>query len=178
MNIRWISILVMVAVLGCGQAGSGDQATPTVAKAIAVVMATAGNSVSGEITFQATDQGIRVTGRLEGLTPGEHGFHIHQYGDCSAPDGSSAGGHFNPANSAHASPTSAERHVGDLGNITADEHGIVELDMVDSQLAFSGPNSIIGRAVVVHGGPDDFTSQPSGAAGPRVGCGVIGIASN
>lgn len=178
MSIRWISMLVMVAMVGCGSARNSGQATPTVAKAVVVISATSGNTVNGVITFQATEQGIRVVGRLEGLTPGEHGFHIHQYGDCSAADGSSAGGHFNPANSAHGSPASAERHVGDLGNITADEHGIAELDMVDSQLAFSGPNSIIGRAVVVHGGPDDMQSQPSGAAGPRVGCGVIGIASD
>ncbi|MFP6572139.1 MAG: superoxide dismutase family protein, partial [Vicinamibacterales bacterium] len=110
---------------------------------------------------------------LTGLTAGtEHGFHVHQYGDCSASDGTSAGGHFNPHGADHAGPDAASRHVGDLGNSEA------TYDRVDTQLAFEGESSIIGRGFIVHGGIDDLSSQPSGSAGPRIACGVIGIAAD
>ena len=97
-------------------------------------------------------------------------------GDCSAADGTSTGGHFNPENKNHGGPTDAERHVGDMGNIEAAADGTAHLELSDSLLAFSGKHSIIGRAIIVHAGEDDLTSQPTGAAGARVACGVIGIA--
>jgi Cu-Zn family superoxide dismutase len=137
---------------------------------------TQGNAAKGTVYFYRTDQGVRVVAEVTGLTPGLHGFHIHQYGDCSAPDGTSAGGHFNPAAEPHAGPDAARRHAGDLGNLSADTSGSARYDRVDSHIRLSGPDSIVGLAVIVHAQPDDLTSQPTGNAGARVACGVIGTA--
>lgn len=147
-----------------------------VKKAVAVITPTEGNKVNGVVTFEETPLGVKVHAQIKGLSPGEHGFHVHQFGDISASDGTSAGGHFNPFEKPHAGPSDAARHVGDLGNIKADESGEAHLMTHDAHLALSGPGSIIGHAVVVHGGTDDLSSQPAGAAGPRVGVGVIGVA--
>jgi Cu-Zn family superoxide dismutase len=149
---------------------------PSVTKAVAVLHSTAGHEVHGTVTFTQTDHGIRVVAEIEGLTPGKHGFHLHEFGDCTAPDGMSAGGHFNPDNHPHGGPMSVERHLGDLGNVTANAAGKAQLEMVDTALAFSGAHAIVGRGVIVHAGEDDFTTQPTGNAGARVACGVIGIA--
>lgn len=148
----------------------------SVVKATAVLHPTAGNEASVTVVFTATDSGIMITGEFEGLSPGEHGFHIHEWGNCTAPDGTSAGGHFNPTGMPHGAPDDVERHVGDLGNLTADEQGSAQYDRTDTVIAFEGERSIIGRGVIVHGVADDFVTQPTGAAGPRVACGVIGIA--
>ena len=146
-------------------------------KASAVISATAGNDVHGIVTFTKTETGIKIQATMTGLTSGDHGFHIHQFGDISRPDGKSAGGHFNPTGHNHASPDSKQRHVGDLGNISADSTGYAYYERHDSKLTFSGKNNIIGRALIVHAGTDDTLSQPTGAAGARVGQGVIGIAA-
>jgi Cu-Zn family superoxide dismutase len=145
-------------------------------KAVAVLHPTAGNNVQGIVTFTEAENGVRVVAKLTGVPAGKHGFHIHEYGDCSAPDATSAGGHFNPTGMAHAGPTSEKRHVGDLGNILADEQGNAQLDYLDSHLTMNGANSIIGRGLILHAQPDDFTTQPTGAAGARIACGVIGVA--
>ena len=152
------------------------EGTNVVRNAICVLHPTEGNNVRGTVRFMQGDSGVTVTINLTGLTPGKHGFHVHEYGDCSAPDGSSAGGHFNPEMKKHGGPQDTERHVGDLGNVTADSSGVVNQVMTDKVISLSGPHSIIGRSIVVHAGEDDLTSQPSGNAGPRVACGVIGIA--
>ena len=153
--------------------GATARAQTTQPSAIAVLSPTEGNDLQGTVTFIQTPEGVRVQANLPGPTAGtEHGFHVHQYGDCSASDGTSAGGHFNPHGADHAGPDAASRHVGDLGNSEA------TYDRVDTQLAFEGESSIIGRAVIVHGGTDDLSSQPSGAAGPRIACGVIGVAAD
>lgn len=141
---------------------------------VAVVHPTEGNEVSGTVTFTETSDGVQVQGDISGLTEGKHGFHIHQYGDCTASDGTSAGGHFNPASNNHAAPTDSARHMGDMGNIEADAEGNASIDYVDSVITL---DQILGRAVIIHGGEDDLKSQPSGAAGPRKACGVIGIAN-
>jgi len=112
---------------------------------------------------------------ITGLTPGKHAFHIHEFGDCSAADAASAGSHFNPMKKQHGAPDAAERHAGDLGNIEADKTGKAHLELKDNMLMFSGENSILGRAVIVHEKVDDW-SQPTGNAGGRVACGVIGVA--
>ena len=150
--------------------------TSKITKGIAVLHPTKGNKVSGWVTFTKEDGGVRVKASLSNLEPGKHGFHIHQYGDCSSDDGTSAGGHFNPALASHGAPTDAIRHEGDMGNITADSTGHAEFDYVDTQLSFDGVNSVIGHAVIVHAKVDDLTTQPTGNAGGRVACGVIGIA--
>lgn len=116
---------------------------------------------------------MRIVGAVTGLAPGPHGFHIHAQGDCSAPDASSAGGHFNPGESEHGGPHSAERHAGDLGNITADAYGLSRLDMRDPYVTFSDSNSVMGKAVIVHVNRDNESSQPNGNSGAAVTCGVI-----
>ncbi len=160
------------------QGNTRQMQAPDITRAVAVLHPTQGSDVSGTVWFTQTDTGMEVVADVTGLTPGKHGFHIHEYGDCSAADGTSAGGHFAPDNSPHGAPTNpaGQRHVGDLGNIVADENGEAHLDWTDSLLTFSGPHNIIGRGVIVHAGEDDLTSQPTGAAGARVACGVIGIA--
>ena len=147
-----------------------------VTKAVCVLHPTEGNNVTGVVTFTKTDKGMHVVADVHGLAPGKHGFHIHQYGDCTAADGTSTGGHFNPDNMKHGGPMDKVRHEGDMGNIEADAKGDAHLDYVDPMLSFEGEHSIIGRGIIVHAGEDDLKSQPTGAAGARVACGVIGIA--
>jgi Cu-Zn family superoxide dismutase len=145
-------------------------------RAITVVTATKGNSVHGVVTFEKVDKGIHVIANLTGLTPGKHGFHVHEFGDISSDDGSSAGGHFNPSGMPHSMPMSEKRHAGDMGNIEADEKGNAHLDYIDPVMKLNGNHSIIGHAVIVHEKEDDFKTQPTGNAGARIGYGVIGIA--
>jgi superoxide dismutase, Cu-Zn family len=152
--------------------GMPDQVT----KAVCVVHPLGNNKVSGKVTFTKTADGIDVSAELTGLTPGEHGFHVHEFGDCSKMDGTCAGGHYNPTGMPHAGPDSPQRHEGDLGNITADASGNATYHRVDKMLMLNGPHSIVGRSIIVHAGRDDLTSQPSGDAGARIGCGTIGIA--
>lgn len=149
---------------------------PKITKAICVVHPTKGYDAHGIVTFTKVDNGIKVVADIEGLKPGEHGFHIHEYGDCSALNATSAGGHFNPDGVKHGGRMDKVRHVGDMGNITADANGKAHFEWTDNLLSFWGPHSIIGRGLIVHAGKDDLHSQPSGNAGPRAGCGVIGIA--
>lgn len=144
-----------------------------VSEAKSKVFPTKGNETRGEVFFTVIPEGVRIVADFEGLTPGQHGFHIHDKGDCSATDASSAGGHFNPSNTKHGGPESSEKHAGDLGNLVADEQGRAHYEWTTSQITLNGENSIIGRSVVVHADPDDFTSQPAGNSGSRVGCGVI-----
>lgn len=145
-------------------------------KAVAVLHATRGNSASGVVWFESIQGGTRVIAHISGLSPGKHGFHIHEYGDCTADDATSAGGHFNPTNMPHSMPSSDKRHVGDLGNVEADAQGNAHLDYVDPMLSFTGSLSIIGRGVIVHEKEDDLKTQPTGDAGGRLACGVIGVA--
>lgn len=135
---------------------------------------TQGNTARGMVIFAAAGAGVHVTAHLEGLTPGDHGFHLHEKGDCSAPDASSAGDHWNPTHQPHGGPDSAQHHSGDLGNITADASGMAHMDRVVQGLSLDGAQSVLGRSVVVHGKADDLKSQPSGNSGPRQACGVVG----
>jgi len=148
-------------------------------KAISVLHPTAGNKVSGTVTFTPVADGVQVLAELTGLTPGKHGFHVHEFGDCSAADASSAGAHFNPTNQPHAGPDAAARHEGDMGNVEADASGNAKLDYVDHQISLANDaKSAIGRSVVVHAKPDDLKTQPSGDSGARIACGVIGWAKS
>ena len=144
--------------------------------ATAMIAPASGSDVIGELRFHQDGEGVRIQGALEGLTAGEHGLHVHAVGDCSAPDAASAMGHFAPDGDPHGSPQAPvdRHHVGDLGNISANEAGFAEIDKTDAEMTLgTGAKSIIGRAVIVHAGADDLTSQPSGDAGARVGCGVV-----
>lgn len=144
-----------------------------VKKAFAVVQARSDSDVVGAVDFIVVDKGLRIVATIGGLKPGKHGFHIHEHGDCSAHDGSSAGGHFNPFNKKHGGLKSAERHEGDLGNLEADQYGFAYYDEVIPGLKLNGEYSIIGKSVVIHAGEDDLTTDPSGNSGARIGCGAI-----
>jgi Cu-Zn family superoxide dismutase len=174
--------LSFIALLCLSLAASAQTPQPKSAgplKAIALMHPTAGNKVSGTVTFTEEADGVRVRADLTGLAPGKHGFHVHEFGDCSAPDLASAGGHFNPTNKPHAGPDAAERHVGDMGNVEADASGAAKLDYVDHEISLANDQRcIIGRSVIVHAKADDLKSQPSGDSGARIACGVIGVAKS
>ncbi len=147
-----------------------------VTKAVASLVPTKDSNVTGSVSLTKVTGGVRVAGRVAGLTPGLHGFHIHEYGDCTSPDGSAAGSHFNPSGAPHAGPGAGMRHAGDLGNVEANAEGVASIDYVDALASLEGEASILGRGVIVHVGPDDFKTQPTGNAGGRLACGVIGVA--
>lgn len=143
--------------------------------AMAELAPTQGNSVKGTVTFTQKGDLVLVEANITGLPPDStHGFHIHETGDCSAPDASSAGGHFNPTASPHGGPAGEVRHGGDLGNLKADASGNTRNSVrVNGITIDGGPDRIMGRAVVVHSGADDLKSQPAGNSGARAACGVI-----
>lgn len=169
-------LLTGICVAATRKSKETKAVTAEVAKVVAVLNPTDGNKVRGLVTFTKEGDKVKVVADIEGLTPGKHGFHIHEFGDCSAKDGASAGGHFNPQASQHAAHESSPRHVGDLGNIEAAADGKVHVELTDSMLKFDGLNSIIGRGVIVHAQADDLKSQPAGNAGPRQACAAIGLA--
>jgi superoxide dismutase, Cu-Zn family len=146
-----------------------------VSSAVCVIYPTHGNIVTGIVTFTKVEGGIKVVADVQGLSKGKHGIHIHECGDCTAADGSSAGGHFNPMSKSHGAPMDVMRHAGDMGNIEADDMGKAHLEYVDHTISFEGKTSIIGRSVIIHKNEDDLKTQPAGNAGARVACGVIGI---
>lgn len=167
----------ILTVAACAHGGTSEPlqkpaSIPSPA-AKAVLIPTSGNDVQGVVTFTPSPEGVIVRAEVTGLTPGAHGFHVHEFGDCSAVDGTSAGGHFNPTDHEHGAPEDEHRHAGDLGNIVADETGRGILEWTDPHMELTGPNSVIGRAVIVHEDEDDYSTQPTGNAGARVACGVI-----
>lgn len=168
--LRVVALIAIAWTLSLGNALAQE---PT--KAIAVLHSASGSNVAGTVTFTKTGDTVQVVADITGLTPGKHAFHIHEFGDCSATDASSAGSHFNPTHKPHGSPDSPERHAGDMGNLEADSSGKAHLELKDNMLKLSGENSILGHAVIVHEKVDDW-SQPVGNAGGRQACGVIGVA--
>jgi Cu-Zn family superoxide dismutase len=142
--------------------------------AIATLEPLGDSGVEGRVVFTQGDVDLAIDVDVTGLTPGEHGFHVHEYGDCSAADGSSAGGHFNPGDHPHAGISDAASHAGDLGNLVADENGQATREFELSKITLrEGATNILGRAVIVHEKADDLATQPTGAAGGRVACGVV-----
>ena len=169
-------ILVAVA-LSCAPAEETAQ-EPIPLRARAELNPTEGNIVSGTVYFEQANEEVTITADLNGLSAGKHGFHVHETGDCSGPGGSSAGGHFNPLNVKHGSPTDLEHHVGDLGNIEADEQGNAHFELTVDFLSLGEEfYSVLGKAVIVHAQEDDLDSRFVGNAGPRVACGVIEVES-
>lgn len=147
---------------------------PKAPGAVAELRPTKGNIAAGHMTFVQQGRVVVVKGLFSGLTPGAHGFHIHEKGDCSAPDATSAGGHFNPTGAKHGSPGAASHHLGDLPMLTAGADGSARFEASMDGIAIGeGIGNILGRSVVVHAQPDDFTTQPTGNSGARVACGVI-----
>lgn len=151
-----------------------EEAAPAEAVAVAALQPRSDQTVIGTLTFTEVEGGVAIVARVENAPPGTHGFHIHENGDCSSDDFKSAGGHFNPAGSAHAGPDDAEHHAGDLGNIEVGEDGVGELQLTSDAITVGeGPNSVVGRGVILHENADDLETQPTGAAGSRLACGVI-----
>lgn len=167
-----------------------DSASPTVAEkatpaeraheAVAQIAPTQGNTVTGSVALAQSPEGVRITGAVQGLKPdAEFGFHVHEKGDCSAPDGSSAGGHFNPTQAQHGNPSGGAHHAGDMVNIRSNAEGVAQVDTTAAGTSLHGdPNTdLMGKPIVVHESPDDYTTQPSGNSGKRVACGVIAAPS-
>jgi superoxide dismutase, Cu-Zn family len=150
-------------------------AEPPKPKQAKVTLAAASKSkVSGSATFVEKDGAVEVTITAEGLKPGDHAWHVHEKGDCSAPDATSAGAHFNPANAKHGAPDAAEHHAGDFGNMTADKAGKATTTVTMKGVTLDdGATTLVGKALIVHEKADDFKTQPTGNAGARVACGVI-----
>ena len=173
-----VSLLLVVPVIFLSaEAADKEKMATGPTKAIVTIHPAGKSKVHGIITFTQKDGYIEIAGEVTGLTPGLHGFHVHEFGDCSMPDALCAGGHFNPTGAPHGAPDSAKRHVGDLGNIKAGDDGKAVVSMKDKVIALHGTNSIIGRGIIIHAKADDLKTQPTGDAGARVGCGVIGIAN-
>jgi Cu-Zn family superoxide dismutase len=176
----WLIALIFLSLTTVtARAQAPEEKSTAPLKAIAVLHPTEGNKVSGTVTFIEVADGVQVHAEITGLTSGKHGFHIHEFGDCSAADASSAGSHFNPTKQPHAGPDVDARHVGDMGNVEADASGAAKVEYLDHQLSLANDErSIIGRSVVVHAKADDLKSQPAGDSGARVACGVIGRAKS
>lgn len=132
------------------------------------------SGVTGDLRFTTVSGGkVRIEGRVHGLSPGKHGFHIHEFGECEGAGAKAAGDHFNPEGAPHGAPWSAERHAGDLGNIEANDDGVAEVRIESDAISLGdGEGDVKGRALIIHADADDFT-QPAGNAGARVACGVI-----
>ena len=145
-------------------------------RAIAVIKPSQGYNISGIVYFDQKKDYVSVKAKIYGLRPGQkHGFHVHEFGDLSANDGSSAGDHYNPENHPHALPPKLKRHAGSYGNIQADSQGNATFILKDYTSTILGlKNPIIGRAVIIHAN-EDTGIQPSGGAGKRIGMGVIGV---
>ena len=165
--------LILAALAAAALAGCQSMSSSGPALASAGLKSTTGNKTVGEVTFEQVDGKVRVTAQVIGLKPNqEHGFHIHEVGDCSSGDGMSAKGHFNPYGKPHG--RGGERHAGDMPNLKADAKGRARLTVdLDVITVAPGPASVIGRGVIVHANPDDYASQPVGNAGARLACGVI-----
>jgi Cu-Zn family superoxide dismutase len=182
MNSLQTSLIALTLSLFAGATASAQtpkEKPSTPLKAVAVLHPTEGNKASGTVTFTEVADGVQIKAEITGLTPGNHGFHVHEFGDCSGADLASAGAHFNPTNKPHAGPDAPERHVGDMGNVEADASGAAKLSYVDHEISLTNDQrSVIGRSVLVHVKADDLKSQPAGDSGARIACGVIGIAKN
>ena len=183
-NFAWmlvLSILVILPACGSKEEAPAPAPEPEVVvveaaplAAVAILKARADSEASGTITFTETDDGVEVIADIARISPGLHGIHLHAIGDCSAEDFTSTGGHFNPTDAPHGGPMDSVRHAGDFGNIEIGEDGTGRLKLVTDMLTVAdGPNTVVGRAVILHEGEDDLVSQPTGAAGSRLGCGIV-----
>jgi|SRR6185295_2703986 len=191
----WIlSIICLFTLLACGtqvvkaktnDAASQDQMEATAKpaaspSAVAKLEAAPGNpSFSGTVTFTQVAGGVHLVADLKGAPPGRHGLHLHENGQCAhaedpaAKHFTSAGGHFNPAGAPHACPPTDPRHAGDFGNIEVAADGTGHLDLTTNLISLSGATSVVGKAVILHAGADDCTTQPTGNSGDRWACGVV-----
>ena len=157
---------------GCAAMGGSGGAGPT---AVATLEPTRGNETRGTVTFTQRGDRVHVSARISGLRPNaEHGFHVHEKGDCSSGDGMSAGGHYNPHGRPHGRAGMGPRHAGDMPNLRSDASGnaVATFDLEGVSVG-SGSADVVGKGLIVHRDPDDYRSQPAGNAGPRLACAVI-----
>jgi Cu-Zn family superoxide dismutase len=180
-----VGVMAVLALVGCApkeeapapeSASAMEEETATIEPLMAAanLAPRSDGTAHGTITFTQIAGGVTITAHIEGAPPGPHGLHVHEIGDCSSEDFKSAGGHFNPTEAPHGAPTDAERHAGDLGNIEVGDSGAGHLELSSDLLTVTeGPNSTVGRAVILHDKADDLASQPTGAAGGRIACGVV-----
>ncbi len=168
MNTPLAAAIAGLLISGC----AGYQVRPA---ATARLLPTQGNAVTGHVTFTKTVNYVLVAGEVQGLAPNtEHGFHVHEKGDCSSADAVSAGGHFNPRGAQHGALEQAEHHAGDLQSLKSDANGVARFSFMASALSVGeGAADVIGRGLIVHRDPDDFKTQPTGNSGPRLACAVI-----
>lgn len=179
MRIKLFPVAIALLAAGC----AGSSAFPTIGNAVAVIHATDGNTVKGVITFEQLGDEVKVTAEIWGLKPdSKHGFHVHQFGRCmndkGVNNGKGAGGHYNPEGNEHGDPNNEDvpRHAGDMGNLEADGKGYAKFERVFNNISISGSKpGVLGRAIIIHAKPDTF-GPPTGDAGARIGCGVIGVA--
>ena len=171
-------VLVCAPLLSLGCVTRHIEMWGNVDQCIAVLHPTEGNTARGTVRFLQLQEGVKVIAHVEGLNPNStHAIHVHEYGDCSAADGTSAGGHYNPEGHDHGLPEQQHRHAGDLGNLKADAEGKAHYEITVHNLSVAELTApVIGRAVIVHA-RKDTGAQPTGDAGPRIACGVIGVAN-
>jgi Cu-Zn family superoxide dismutase len=165
-----------LAAASCGGMHGSTQTkgAPGPQVAHAVIEGRSGSHVAGQASFISTNDGVRIEVHVTGASPGAHAVHLHDKGDCSSADAMSAGPHFNPSQHAHGSPQADPHHAGDFGNMQVGPDSSGTLELVSRDLTVDpGLNCVVGHSIVVHGGTDDFTTQPAGNAGPRIGCGVV-----
>ena len=164
----------LLVLVGCAAPGHDHAAMHKGPSAMATLSPTQGNSARGTVVFHQMDGHLMVHAKVSGLKPnGEHGFHVHEKGDCSSGDGMSTGGHFNPDGKPHG-PQHAAHHAGDMPALKADANGHADQTfMLSGPTLTAGPTSIVGRGLIVHVGPDDYTTQPTGNSGARIACAVV-----
>jgi Cu-Zn family superoxide dismutase len=169
MNRSILAACVSLAVVGCAQMGIGGGPT-----AVADLEPTKGNEARGKVTFTQDGDTVRVNANVSGLKPGgQHGFHVHEKGDCSSGDGMSTGGHFNPGGAPHG-PQEAAHHSGDMPALVADSYGNASVSFTLKGVSLgTGSHDLVGKGLIVHRDPDDYKTQPTGNAGPRIACAVI-----
>ena len=168
-SLRIVIAAGALAALGaCAHRDAGPSATATLTP-------TRGSDTTGTVHFAQSGDTVRVVGEIRGLKPGaEHGFHVHERGDCSSGDGMSAGGHFNPDGAPHGRHGAGPHHVGDIPSLRANANGVARFDFTSTSIRLgNGAHSVVGRGLIVHRDPDDYTTQPTGNAGPRLACAVI-----
>ena len=165
-------VIIIAAIIGC----KTNNATSDSKNLNLTLESKSNSNVTGTATFVEKNGKVTFTAKIAGLQPGVHAIHIHEKSDCSAADGSSAGGHWNPTFKKHGKWGEAEHHKGDIGNFTADEKGNGTITFTTDEWAIGGEDAtkdILGKGLIVHQGADDFVTQPTGNAGGRVACTAI-----
>jgi len=170
---RTSNFVLLASVLALG--ACANTGTATGPRAVAALKSTTGNTATGSVTFVQSGDKVLVSGAVSGLKPhAEHGFHLHEKGDCSSGDGMSAGGHFNPGGQPHGNHAGLAHHAGDLPSLKADAAGVVKFSFESTGISVeSGAANIVGRGLIVHRDPDDYTTQPTGNSGPRLACAAV-----